>query len=69
MSRTVRPRREIEGRIDELGGIVGDEPKGALSELATLGAKLIIQRAVEEEFDAWLRPSSASERAGALAAW
>jgi putative transposase len=54
--RTVPPSAQIEGRIDELlaGGIAGDDPQGALSELATLGARLIIQRAVEEEFDAWL---------------
>ena len=30
------------------------DAQGVLSELARLGAKLIIQRAVEEEFDAWL---------------
>ena len=33
---------------------VGDDPRGSLSELARLGARLIIQRAVEDEFDAWL---------------
>jgi transposase-like protein len=33
---------------------VGDDPRAALSQLARLGARLIIQRAVEEEFDAWL---------------
>jgi putative transposase len=54
--RTVPPSAEIEGRIDELlaAGIAGDDPQGALSQLAALGARLIIQRAVEEEFDAWL---------------
>ncbi len=36
------------------GGIAGEDPQGALSQLAALGARLIIQRAVEEEFDAWL---------------
>jgi hypothetical protein len=52
----VRRTVEIEGRIDELlaGGIAGDDLQGALSELAALGAWLIIQRAVEEEFDTWL---------------
>jgi transposase-like protein len=33
---------------------VGDDPRESLSELAKLGARLIIQRAVEDEFDAWL---------------
>jgi transposase-like protein len=33
---------------------VGDNPRETLSELAKLGARLIIQRAVEDEFDAWL---------------
>jgi transposase-like protein len=33
---------------------VGDNPRASLSELAKLGARLIIQRAVEDEFDAWL---------------
>jgi transposase-like protein len=33
---------------------VGENPRETLSELARLGARLIIQRAVEEEFDAWL---------------
>ena len=33
---------------------VGENPHESLSELAKLGARLIIQRAVEEEFDAWL---------------
>jgi transposase-like protein len=31
-----------------------DDPQTMLSELARLGARLIIQRAVEEEFDTWL---------------
>jgi len=54
--RTVPPSAEIEERIDGLlaGGLAADDPQGALSELASLGAKLIIQRAVEDEFDAWL---------------
>ncbi len=33
---------------------MGENPRQSLSELAKLGAKLIIQRAVEDEFDAWL---------------
>jgi putative transposase len=53
--RTVPPSAEIEEQIDQLlavGG--GDNPRESLSELARLGARLIIQRAVEDEFDAWL---------------
>jgi putative transposase len=54
--RTVPPSAEIEARIDGLlaGGLAAEDPQGALSELASLGAKLIIQRAVEDEFDGWL---------------
>jgi putative transposase len=53
--RTVPPSAEIERRIDELLAVgVGENPRESLSELARLGARLIIQRAVEEEFDAWL---------------
>jgi hypothetical protein len=38
---------------------VGENPRESPSELAKLGARLIIQRAVEDEFDAWLgRPRS-----------
>ncbi len=33
---------------------MGENPRESLSELAKLGARLIIQRAVEDEFDAWL---------------
>jgi hypothetical protein len=53
---TVAPSAEIEQRIDGLlaVGLAAEDPQGALSELASLGAKLIIQRAVEDEFDAWL---------------
>ena len=55
MRRTVPPSAEIEEQIDELFAVgVGDNPRESLSELAKLGARLIIQRAVEEEFDAWL---------------
>src|SRR5213596_2371724 len=53
--RTVPPSAEIEARIDQLLAVgVGENPRESLSELAKLGARLIIQRAVEYEFDAWL---------------
>jgi putative transposase len=53
--RTVPPSSEIEAQIDQLLAVgVGDNPRESLSELAKLGARLIIQRAVEDEFDAWL---------------
>jgi putative transposase len=53
--RTVPPSAEIRASIDKLlaRGLV-DDPQKMLSELARLGARLIIQRAVEEEFDTWL---------------
>ncbi|MGB8876146.1 MAG: transposase [Solirubrobacteraceae bacterium] len=55
MRRTVPPSARIQAEIDKLlaGGMV-DDPQKMLSELARLGARLIIQRAVEEEFDTWL---------------
>jgi transposase-like protein len=53
--RTVPPSAEIEDQIDQLLAVgVGENPHQSLSELAKLGARLIIQRAVEDEFDAWL---------------
>src|SRR5256885_17044820 len=53
--RTVPPSAELEEQIDNLLAVgVGDDPRESLSELARLGARLIIQRAVEDEFDAWL---------------
>src|SRR5437016_7549586 len=53
--RTVPPSAEIEDQIDELLAVgVGENPRESLSGLAKLGARLIIQRAVEDEFDAWL---------------
>ena len=76
MRRTVPPSAEIEAQIEQLLAVgVGENPRESLSELAKLGARLIIQRAVEDEFDAWLgraryerRPaisaSSAARRAG-----
>jgi putative transposase len=53
--RTVPPSAEIQASIDKLlsKGMV-DDPQKMLSELARLGARLIIQRAVEDEFDRWL---------------
>src|SRR5690348_16441129 len=53
--RTVPPSAEIEEQIEHMLSVgVGENPRESLSELARLGARLIIQRAVEEEFDAWL---------------
>ena len=50
---------------------MGESPRESLSELARLGARLIIQRAVEDEFDAWLgraryerRPAEQHDDAG-----
>ena len=55
MRRTLPPSAEIEAQIDQLLAVgVGENPRESLSELARLGARLIIQRAVEDEFDAWL---------------
>ena len=55
MRRTVPLSAELEAQIDELLAVgVGEDPHAALSQLAKLGARLIIQRAVEEEFDGWL---------------
>ncbi len=53
--RTVPASAEIQASIDKLlsRGLV-DDPQKMLSELGRLGARLIIQRAVEEEFDTWL---------------
>ena len=55
MRRTVPPSAEIQAEIDKLlGSGLVDAPQKMLSELARLGARLIIQRAVEEEFNTWL---------------
>lgn len=55
MRRTVPPSAEIEEQIEQLLAVgVGENPRESLSELAKLGARLIIQRAVEDEFEAWL---------------
>ena len=53
--RTVPPSAEIQANIDKLlASRLVDDPSRMLSELARFGARLIIQRAVEEEFDSWL---------------
>ena len=61
--RTVPPSAEIQASIDKLlsKGVV-DDPQKMLSELGRLGARLIIQRAVEDEFDAWLGPARSQRR-------
>ena len=65
MRRTVPPSAEIEAQIDQLLAVgVGENPRESLSELAKLGARLIIQRAVEDEFDAWLGRSRYERRPG-----
>jgi hypothetical protein len=53
--RTVPPSAEIQQKIDGLlaSVSVSEAPAQTLSELARLGARLVIQRAVEDEFDAW----------------
>jgi putative transposase len=64
--RTVPPSAEIEEQIDALLAVgVGENPREALTELARLGARLIIQRAVEDEFDAWLGRARYERRAEA----
>src|ERR671914_164942 len=63
--RTLPPSAEIEAQIDQLLAVgVGDNPRAALSELAKLGARMIIQRAVEDEFDAWLGRARYERRPG-----
>jgi hypothetical protein len=54
LRRTVARSAEIQASIGKLlaGGMV-DDPQRMLGELAGLGAGLIIQRAVEDEFDTW----------------
>ena len=65
MRRTVPPSAEIEAQIDQLLAVgVGENPRETLSELARLGARLIIQRAVEDEFDAWLGRARYDRRPG-----
>jgi hypothetical protein len=53
--RTVPPSAELQASIEKLrsrGSV--EDPQKMPSELDRLGARLIIQRAVEEEFDSWL---------------
>src|SRR5436309_9554386 len=53
--RTVPPSAEIQAEIDKLlGARLVEDPSRMRSELGRLGARLIIQRAVAEEFDSWL---------------
>src|ERR1700730_1618609 len=63
--RTVPPSAEIQASIEELlsrGSV--EDPQKMLSELARLGARLIIQRAVEHEFDAGLGRARYERRPG-----
>ena len=65
MRRTVPPSAEIEEQIDRLLAVgVGENARESLSELAKLGARLIIQRAVEDEFDVWLGRARYERRPG-----
>jgi transposase-like protein len=65
VKRTLPPSAEIEEQIDQLLAVgVGENPRQSLSELAKLGARLIIQRAVEDEFDAWLGRARYERRPG-----
>ena len=57
--RTVPPSAEIEARIEHMLSVgVGENPRESLSELARLGARLIIQRAVEDGETTWPTDSS-----------
>ena len=52
--RTVPPSAEIQANVDKLlASWPVDDPQKMLSELARLGARLIIQRAGQEKFDSW----------------
>src|SRR3954471_14125387 len=63
--RTVPPSAEIQASVDRLlASRLVDDPSRMLSELARLGARLIIQRAVEEEFDSWLGRARYERRPG-----
>ena len=68
MRRTVPPSTEIQLQIDALlaEGVPATDAEGALSQLARLGAQLIIQRAVEDEFDAFLGRERYERRPDAL---
>jgi putative transposase len=66
--RTVPPSTDIQSQIDALlaAGVPATDAEGAPSQLARLGAQLIIQRAVEDEFDAFLGRERYERRADAL---
>jgi putative transposase len=66
--RTVPPSTDIQSQIDLLlaEGVPATDAEGALSQLARLGAQLIIQRAVEDEFDAFLGRERYERRPDAL---
>jgi putative transposase len=66
--RTLPPSTDIERQIDALlaDGVPVSDAEGALSKLARLGAQLIIQRAVEDEFDAFLGRERYERRPDAL---
>jgi putative transposase len=66
--RTVPPSTDIQRQIDALlaEGVPATDAEGALSTLARLGAQLIIQRAVEDEFDAFLGRERYERRVDAL---
>ncbi|MGZ6564857.1 MAG: hypothetical protein ACXVH3_34775 [Solirubrobacteraceae bacterium] len=69
MRRTVPPSAEIRAEIDTLlGRGLVDDPQKMLGELGRLGARLIIQRSVEEEFDTFWGPGPLRAPAGA-GAW
>ena len=65
MKRTVPPSAEIEEQIDQLLAVGSrrEPARVALGVLARLGW-LIIQRAVEDEFDAWLGRARYERRPG-----
>jgi transposase-like protein len=65
--RTLLPSVEIEEEIDALlaGERVEVHPLELVSELGKLGVRLVLQRAVEEEVDAWLGRARYERRAGA----
>jgi hypothetical protein len=63
--RTVPPSAEIEEQIDRLLAVgVGENPRESLSELAKLGARLIIQRAIGMDVQIKAVSNAASVRAG-----
>ena len=67
--RTVPRSAEIRAGIDKLlGKGMDDDPQKMLSELARLGARLIIERAVEEELDTWPGRARYERRRSASAA-